>query len=109
MWVIGEREIGNQVCVSLCVWYVCVWCDLGFRFRGSFVGGCWCCCVRLVGSEVGPGRYHGVGLVLGQRGAIWVFLRGGCRLAIALWGVRTGYKWAWPAGFGVRTRLWAAL
>ena len=34
MWVIGEREIGNQVRVSLCVWS-----DLGFRFRGSFVCG----------------------------------------------------------------------
>ena len=74
MWVIGEREIGNQVRVSLCVWS-----DLGFRFRGSFVrgGGCWCGCVGLVGSELGPGRYHGVGLVLGQTGGRFVFFARG--------------------------------
>ncbi len=41
--LIGEREIGNQVCVFLtlsgCVWFVCRWCDFGFRFRDAFIRG----------------------------------------------------------------------
>ncbi len=40
---IGEREIGNQVYVSIslsgCVWFVCRWCDFGFRFRDAFIRG----------------------------------------------------------------------
>ena len=72
---------------GLCVGGVIL--DFGSVMHSS-VGGCWSCCVGLVGSEFWSGAVSRRGARVGAKGGDDSVLRGGGRLAMALRCVRMG-------------------